>query len=546
MCDGVVSICRANDTSFTFIVKRLKLGFIPSAAMTDLVRATTKLGEVVSETTVNSTSSAPVLLTSTLSMTVSRSMTNTFSDFQFSFTSNRVAIDPNISFSLPLGMSINGQCAISANIPTAAGYTCVNTSSNSILISHSYSQNLMISSNITYTISITNVTTPVSVAPLTYSLDTTYNQTRNQRFSTRYAMQSVLPLQNSYSKSNDTINQDFTLNFSIVPATAQYDSWQVTITKSSSVLQGDWVPAYNLTQNATHYLLDRTGLMPGNSASIRARNSLSTVDPPQFTLSLFQAGFLAQQAVITHGNNSPVVLGCSVELTNRTVSMLSNMTIQCDRNSNGELGERFLLIQLPTNGFNYSLALLGNVPINASNPLLNISLTIASPRIISIIVTNVQNLNFVPSNTSNPVSSIIVTSVAQTTDMVLGRTQISSLTFTPNDAYDIRTVTSSRSNTKSSDTTNLTINYPTVLGTAQHLMHITLPLGQNTFSPGTSGCLVGASQDPCSIVSANSTDIRIMLRPNATVVLTRVLNSYPNSNNLSIRILTNPDLQIVE
>ena len=77
------------------------------------------------------------------------------------------------------------------------------------------------------------------------------------------------------------------------------------------------------------------GTIPNNIAMMRGKNSLSTYDTPQMTINLLQGGYLVQQAVVTLGNNQPVVLGCSISLTNRTVGVLTNMTITCDRNSNG-------------------------------------------------------------------------------------------------------------------------------------------------------------------------------------------------------------------
>jgi hypothetical protein len=75
--------------------------------------------------------------------------------------------------------------------------------------------------------------------------------------------------------------------------------------------------------------------MTNNSTSIGGKNSLSTFNIPQYTLNLLQSGFLVQQSVITDITNSPVVLGCNVTTTNRTVSILTNLTITCDRNHNG-------------------------------------------------------------------------------------------------------------------------------------------------------------------------------------------------------------------
>lgn len=115
----------------------------------------------------------------------------------------------------------------------------------------------------------------------------------------------------------------------------------------------------------------------------------------------------------------------------------------------------------------------------------------------------------------------------------------------PNDAADMRGAVAVRNNVKSGEYTNVTISYQTLYGTALHVMRITLPAGQNGFV-GVSGCYTGPNDDPCSVLDSNSTDMRIALRPNSTITLTKVLNNYPNPNKLSIQILTSPELQLVE
>jgi|688.fasta_scaffold625976_3 hypothetical protein len=74
-------------------------------------------------------------------------------------------------------------------------------------------------------------------------------------------------------------------------------------------------------------------------------------------------------------------------------------------------------------------------------------------------------------------------------------------------------------------------------------MQITLPNGQNQFIAGTTACYIGLN--PCNIVQINSTDMKIILVPNSIVVLTNVTNLFPNLNNLSIKIYTYPQSQLV-
>lgn len=293
--------------------------------------------------------------------------------------------------------------------------------------------------------------------------------------------------------------------------------------------------------------------MSNNYTEIRAKNSLSTDDQPLYTINLLQSGYLVQQSITNLSNNDPVVLGCSVTMTNRTVSMLANMTITCDRNSaNGELGEQTMIVKLPINGFDYSSAIVNNTSINTSSPTISIPITMTSPRIVQATVASVKNLNYIPnlnssSNfVSNSISSVDVITVRDSIQKIVGKSSVSPALFVPNDAFDITNVTSSRNVIKSGEYTNITLNYPTLLGTSQHIMQITLPNGQNTYINGVSGCYVGVAQDPCSFIDSNASDIRINLKPNSTVLLTKLLNSYPNTNSLRVRIYTSPEQQLVE
>lgn len=47
ICDGTISVCALTDTNFTFIVKRLKLGYIPSQQTSDTLRISTQYGQII-------------------------------------------------------------------------------------------------------------------------------------------------------------------------------------------------------------------------------------------------------------------------------------------------------------------------------------------------------------------------------------------------------------------------------------------------------------------------------------------------------------------
>jgi hypothetical protein len=91
----------------------------------------------------------------------------------------------------------------------------------------------------------------------------------------------------------------------------------------------------SMTENTTHYILTQLSQMVNNNVQLNAKNSLSTYDAPQYSIVLMQGGYPVQQNTIDVGVNVPVVLGCVVNVNNRTVNIITNATITCDRNNNG-------------------------------------------------------------------------------------------------------------------------------------------------------------------------------------------------------------------
>jgi hypothetical protein len=61
-----------------------------------------------------------------------------------------------------------------------------------------------------------------------------------------------------------------------------------------------------------------------------------------------------------------------------------------------------LVVELPTNGFNYTSAIDPSlVKINVSNPTFQIPINATSPRIITGTVRSILNLNYIPNINSN-------------------------------------------------------------------------------------------------------------------------------------------------
>lgn len=234
VCDGVSSQCSASVVSYTFSIRKLKLPYIPSLASVDTITVTTSNGDVIAQKNIDASSFAPTLVSNPLGMSVGNSVTNSYSNFVFGFVCSEVVIDKQFAFSLPTGFSIVGSCSVNTNLTKIViPFTCTVTSNNTANVSMDIDQNLMIPQTIAYTITFANVSTPSSMAPLQYSLSTTFNGTVNQKYSVVYSMQSALPMQVVYSKTNYTINQLFRLSLTIAPNVTAYDSWLVALPKNT-------------------------------------------------------------------------------------------------------------------------------------------------------------------------------------------------------------------------------------------------------------------------------------------------------------------------
>jgi hypothetical protein len=74
---------------------------------------------------------------------------------------------------------------------------------------------LMMLDIIAFSITITNVTNPPTIQPISYSFSTLFNSVISQIFSTTYAIQNPLPISLSYSKTNNTYAQPTSLTLTV-------------------------------------------------------------------------------------------------------------------------------------------------------------------------------------------------------------------------------------------------------------------------------------------------------------------------------------------
>ncbi len=187
---------------------------------------------------------------------------------------------------------------------------------------------------------------------------------------------------------------------------------------------------------------------------VRGKNNLNTGLTGRAWIGLLNAGFLVQAVHIDIGTNAPVLIACTLTMTNRTVGVTTDMTVTCDRNSAGELADTAMMIKLPSNGFNYSLATSNSTTVSPSLTITS-PISSTSPRIQTISIQNLRNIAYIPipslssSYSSNNVGDIEVTTIQTDASKIVGRGWISSINYIPNDAYDMRNCTAVRNNVKS-------------------------------------------------------------------------------------------------
>lgn len=152
-----------------------------------------------------------------LSLQLTKSMTNTRSGYEFTFVAPEVVIDNELTLQLSLGQTISGSCSLASTL--IGTHTCSKVDDRTIKILMEYDQALMITKTVTYTITINDVSTPVSKAPLKYTLSTTFNSVKNQEFDVYYEVEDPYPLSATITKSNNTINEDCDIVTAIAPVT---------------------------------------------------------------------------------------------------------------------------------------------------------------------------------------------------------------------------------------------------------------------------------------------------------------------------------------
>ena len=158
---------------------------------------------------------------------MTKSITNTRSEYKFTFIAPEVVIDNELILQLSLGQTISGSCSLAVDEFLVGTHTCEKVDDRTIKILMDFDQALMITKTISYVITINDVTTPTSTAPLKYTLSTTFNSVTNQEFEKFYSVDEPFPLEATITKSNNTIHEDCNFVTAITPLTEDYDSYEL-------------------------------------------------------------------------------------------------------------------------------------------------------------------------------------------------------------------------------------------------------------------------------------------------------------------------------
>lgn len=547
ICDGSISVCptAAPNNAIELTLKGLKLGYIPSQSTNDTLKITTKLGEVIAAKILDTSSKAPIKYMAALNATFDPSITNYVSDSYLSILSPSVVFD-YATITLPTGVSLTGECSLSASHNYANDFSCEKLNPNSLRLNISFDRSNMIGQDIYYFLYLHQINTPTSTRPLTFKVVTYYRDIINQEFSQAVSVESPLQLDVlAQTYSNTTINEVSVVTIETAPKTTSYTGVQVTIPKLTSITSSTWAAEYNFTftENTTHYILQKS-ISSANATlpvSFKVKNSLNTQEKATFGLLLRDSSYSVQRVEAGLQKNQPIMLGVQCSSSNRTTGALTSLSCSIDRNNDGYFGEDSLTFSMAADAFDFSKATYNGNQLNATNPTVVIPLTPTSARVQTFQINSLRNIRFVP--TASDISGSLQ-AITQAGANSIGKTLVNPLAVVANVASSLP-CTATRTNTKSGEYTDLAISCASALSQQSDMIVVRLPEGQNTYL-GVSSCAY-SDGSACSILAANTTTILISnSRPAQSFILKNLLNYHPNSNLLQVSTTTSPSQQPIE
>lgn len=143
---------------------------------------------------------------------------------------------------------------------------------------------------IEYSITVTNVTNPATIQPLTYTINTLFNSVIGQTFSTTYSIQNPLPLSLTYTRSNSTYAQAAILNLTLTTSHPTFDQIKLNVPADLMTVtsNGNYLAAINNNS----FEVSQIYALSGSSIIVDIVNPASTVVTGQMKVSMFLGGYL--------------------------------------------------------------------------------------------------------------------------------------------------------------------------------------------------------------------------------------------------------------
>lgn len=322
----VINICGTTFCPSFINITGLRKALNPLSNCMQTITVTTSSGDDIASSSFTVMQYNPTKITNTLILALSNSVATQTSNYNFNFISSKIPFQSNLIISFTSMITINGGCFVVHN-SSILGYVlnCGVVNSSSIVLTYSGDPTLMMIDIISYQITITNVTNPSNIMPLTYSITTSFNNVLNQQFSTTYAIQSPFPLTLTYLKKNNTLAQTTTMTISIISSYPNFDQASLSIPTSLLTLQQSPNYQYSILNN--NYNVNGIYALNNNSVTLNIINPSSTSATNTAILSLSIAGYLSAQGSVGIGAVAPVYLGLSISIKNQTVGAANELTI---------------------------------------------------------------------------------------------------------------------------------------------------------------------------------------------------------------------------
>jgi len=370
----------------------------------------------------------------------------------------------------------------------------------------------MMVETIRYEITLTNVTNPATVQPLTYSLTTLFNSQQSQLFSSSYSIVNPLPLSFTHSRSNSTYAQSAILTLTL---TSSYPTFsEIKLQAPANLMTIGSSNGYQSSiSNNTFEVSKIYSLSANNSLSINIVNPSSTSITGSMVMNMYLNGYLTAQGNTNIAAVGPVYLGVTASSSNRVVGGKTELTMVVNRVS-PFAAESSLVVDLSSNLFDLTNATYNNAPLTLplTVPITTTSITISN-------LSNLLSIQNLPSSAGLTLYTIdsVSSKVAQNT--------IKSSALIANIPATAVSYSYIRSNTVIGGTGTLTISYTASLPSTISTMTIYLPDKQMAMVTTTCQVQIGAAAlTTCSIISSTNNTITISYLNQSKVILSNVVN----------------------